>query len=792
MRQQPNMGRRSLHLESLEERAVLTASFLASTLGQYEQWKTGQYSVDDISVVANPQESLGAPTVQDTQAWSLINATQAFTNYSQYRGQGYSVAVIDTGVDYTHPALAGRVLPGWDFVNNDADAMDDNGHGTHVAGIIASANTQYGGIASRANIIPLKVLGANGSGSFSGVESALQWVIANQSRYNIVAVNMSLGSGNFQSNPYSFLENEFQTLGSQGVFISAASGNSFYTFNSQLGLGYPAISSLVVSVGAVYDASVGSLSWSSGARDFSTAPDRITSFTQRSSGLDLLAPGALITSTGRGGSWVTMAGTSMAAPVVAGAAALIHQALDAAGRSAQANQSTILQILQSTGVTINDGDDEDDNVVNSGLNFKRLDLNAALRSILASVPAPPPSPPSAPTGPISRADQVQIVSSPNWTIQSRERTDSSPVQVNVAFGLTGDHAVAGDWNGDGFKKVGVFRSGWWYNDADGSLGWSAGDRSGAFGAPGDIPIVGDWNGDKRDDVGVFRGGRWFLDANGNMFWDGNDQVGQFGVATDIPVVGDWNGDGKDEIGVFRNGTWYLDWNGDRTWSAGDRIAYFGGAGDVPYIGDFNGDGRDELAVFRNGSWFVDSDRSLTWTANADQTFNFGSAGQQFIIGRWNPTTVNSVANAGGSLVQSESLASAESVNLPAGPSTADVARGFVSSNMDRTRALDNVFAQFATERALPWENGIQNVTHKDAGNKQDSIEAKPGRSREPLAKSVARVVAENQSSDPFDRLSDDDLLFEGDAPSEVPYGDDSAEDLALMEAGSGSAHALQA
>jgi subtilisin family serine protease len=766
MRQEPNAGRRTLHVETLEERQVLTASFLASTLSEYQSWRIQQYNVDDVSLVADPQESLGGPTVQDTQAWNLINATQAFTSYSQYRGQGYSVAVIDTGVDYTHPALAGRVLPGWDFVNNDADAMDDNGHGTHVAGIIASSNTQYGGIASRANIIPLKVLGANGSGSFSAVESALQWVMANQSRYNIVAVNMSLGAGNFQSNPYSFLENELQSLVSQGVFISAASGNSFYTYSSQLGLGYPAISNLVVSVGAVFDANAGSVGWSSGARDFSTAPDRITSFTQRSSGLDLLAPGALITSTGRGGNWVTMAGTSMAAPVVAGAATLIHQALDAAGRSAQANQSTILQILQSTGVTVNDGDDEDDNVVNSGLNFKRLDLNAALRSVLTGVTTP--APPTAPTGPVSTADEVQIVSAPTWTIQSRDRVGASPVQATVSFGLAGDRAVAGDWSGDGFKKVGVFRNGWWFNDADGSLAWSAGDRSGAFGVAGDVPVVGDWNGDKKDEVGAFRGGQWFLDMNNSMSWNSGDVIGQFGVASDVSVVGDWSGDGKDKIGVFRNGTWFLDWNGNRVWDSGDRVAYFGGAGDVPYVGDFNGDGRDELAVFRNGSWYVDSDRSLTWTANSDQTFNFGSAGQQFVIGRWNPTTVSNAASAGGS-----SIHSAGESTLPVSPvnmvSNVDVGRAYAASNLARSRALDDIFSNFASQRSMDWEDGIDEVSSAAKGSTNDrTAPASPSRSRESLSASVARTVAQQPSRDVWDSWDDEGVLWDEADPVESP------------------------
>src|SRR5207249_14820 len=108
-------------------------------------------------------------------------------------------------------------------------------HGTHVAGIIGSSDTRYGGVAPDVNFIALKVLDASGSGSFGAVEDALKWVADHQAQYNIVAVNLSLGTGDFTSNPYDFLEDEFSTLNSEGVFISVASGNGYYSNNSQQG-----------------------------------------------------------------------------------------------------------------------------------------------------------------------------------------------------------------------------------------------------------------------------------------------------------------------------------------------------------------------------------------------------------------------------------------------------------------------------------------------------------------------------------------------------------------------------
>ena len=114
-----------------------------------------------------------------TAAYDLIGSAQQRQQFG-LTGKGYSVAVIDTGLDYNNPAFAGRYMGGWDFVNNDPDPMDDNGHGTHVSGIIGSADGQYPGIATGVGIIALKVLDKTGTGTFGNVELALQWVADHQ------------------------------------------------------------------------------------------------------------------------------------------------------------------------------------------------------------------------------------------------------------------------------------------------------------------------------------------------------------------------------------------------------------------------------------------------------------------------------------------------------------------------------------------------------------------------------------------------------------------------------------
>ncbi len=361
-----------LVLEALEARVTPTANFI----------------LDDTFA------PLQSAVASGSNAYESVVGLGAAQSSFPYTGSGYSVAILDTGIDYRHPDLGGgfgaghRVIAGYDFFNNDADPMDDNGHGTHLAGIIGGSGAQYPGVAPGVNLIALKVLGADASGSWTAIDNALQWVIANQSRYNIVGVNLSLGSGNYTSNPFSLFNADFAALKAQGVFTAIAAGNLFYSFNSAPGVGYPAVSSDVVSVGSVWAGDFGAVTFSSGAKDHTTAADRIVSMSQRGPNLSLLAPGAWITSTALGGGYRVLGGTSMATAIVTGTAVLVHEALDATGRSAQANQAGILSILQATGRTIVDGDDENDNVVNTGLAFQRIDIYAALASV-GTVNQPP-------------------------------------------------------------------------------------------------------------------------------------------------------------------------------------------------------------------------------------------------------------------------------------------------------------------------------------------------------------------------------------------------------------------
>ena len=332
-------------------------------------------------------------------AGTLIHLEDARTAYPTITGAGYTVAVLDTGVDYTHPALSGRYVGGYDYVNGDGDPDDDNGHGTHVTGIAASSDSTYMGLAPEAGYAGLKVLSSSGSGSSTTIENGLQWVINNRAAYNIVAVNMSLGTLATYNTPItSQYSDELSSLKNAGVFIAVSSGNDWYNHQPNQGVAYPAADPSAVAVGDVWTANFGGVTWGSGARDYSTAPDRVVSHCDRSSSmLDLLAPGALITSAAynwEGGNpdFVQKGGTSMASPAVAGLAVLIREAIEenwdpVDWPTGAGWQDTILQIMKDSGVSVYDGDDENDNVTNLNGSFPRIDVLAALNSAVA-VPEP--------------------------------------------------------------------------------------------------------------------------------------------------------------------------------------------------------------------------------------------------------------------------------------------------------------------------------------------------------------------------------------------------------------------
>ncbi|MBS3051675.1 MAG: S8 family serine peptidase, partial [Candidatus Aenigmarchaeota archaeon] len=315
----------------------------------------------------------GAPLINATQAWALT------LNGTNITGRGETVCVIDTGIDYNHTSLGGswgsRVLSGYNYCANDAcsqesgDPYDNHGHGTHVAGIIASNDSTNRGIAPDANLIAIKALNSAGSGTDDDVIAGINWCIANATAYNISVISMSIGSGSstgYCDSSESAYSTAINSAVAKNISVVIASGNDA----SNTSISVPGCIENATTVGAVYDADIGAY-----GSDSTTFADKITYYTNRNSRLDFLAPGSRITSTlatVEGGGFGNKHGTSMATPMVSGAFALLHQykKLD---NGTILNPSQIENTFRLTGVNVSDS--------RTGLNFTRISAYAAIRSI---------------------------------------------------------------------------------------------------------------------------------------------------------------------------------------------------------------------------------------------------------------------------------------------------------------------------------------------------------------------------------------------------------------------------
>lgn len=236
----------------------------------------------------------GVRSIEATRAWDTTTGAGDVT-----------IAIVDTGIDLAHVEFAGRIVggrlgKGRDFVNADDVAQDDDGHGTHVAGIAAAASdnaTGIAGVAPRCSIMPVKVLDAHGEGTSFDVAEGIKWAADEGAD----VINLSL---QFETYPGAVLLNAVRYARAADALVVAAAGNTGQE------TAYPAAFPGVLGVSAV------------------TTAHAIADFSSRGRGIDLAAPGVWVWSTRLGGGFTPMQGTSMAAPFVSGVAALVRS-LDA-------------------------------------------------------------------------------------------------------------------------------------------------------------------------------------------------------------------------------------------------------------------------------------------------------------------------------------------------------------------------------------------------------------------------------------------------------------------------------
>ena len=266
-----------------------------------------------------------AGSLEYGNSWGVEHIGCEVIHDAGIKGCGVNVAIIDTGIDYTHEELAGNYVYGYDFVFDDDDPFDDswNSHGTHVAGIIAAGENGFGvvGVAPEASLYAVKVLDGAGFGSLSSIIAGIQWAVDN----NMDIANISLAGDYSQA-----LQEACDAADNAGLLLVAAAGNTYGQ-----AVTYPAAYDSVIAVTGTDKA------------------DNSAYFSPLGPQVELAAPALLICSTSKDGTYAKLSGTSQAAPHVAGTAALmISCGVEDLNGDGAANNRDVRQKLQETAMDL--------------------------------------------------------------------------------------------------------------------------------------------------------------------------------------------------------------------------------------------------------------------------------------------------------------------------------------------------------------------------------------------------------------------------------------------------------
>lgn len=337
-----------------------------------------------------------ADTVPDDPGWAnqyglvAIHAPQGWDDNTG--SPAVTIAIVDTGVDLSHEDLAGKIVPGYDFVNNDSVPQDDNGHGTHVAGIAAAiTNNSIGvaGVSWGARIMPVKVLDASGSGSVANVAAGIVWAAQNGAE----VINISLGCGLLTCpSPPQVLSDAVDYAYGEHATLVAAAGN----LNSNF-VYYPARFQHVIAVAAT-----------------DSHNDRwpLSNFGPE---VDVSAPGYQIYSTYRGNIYRYLDGTSMSTAFVSGLAAILR------GLPAYSSPDQVAETLGSSALDL--GVQGRDDLFGAGL----IQVDAAITSFQATpTPTFTPTFTSTPTFPASTPAVALLLPATGFTPDQRSFLPAQP------------------------------------------------------------------------------------------------------------------------------------------------------------------------------------------------------------------------------------------------------------------------------------------------------------------------------------------------------------------------------
>ncbi len=310
----PHNGKSRIHLKKINTHIVELPEGADEVAVMRELKKDPRLKFVELDMLLPPDATVSDPSYSSSWALPKIQAPVAWDSAN---GSGVIIAILDSGVDGTHPDLAPNIVPGWNMYDNNADTSDVQGHGTLVAGsaaMVANNGNGSAGVAWGAKIMPVRITGPDGFGYFSTIAQGINWAADHGAK----VANISYGASDS-----SIVQSAAQYMRSKGGVVMVSAGNSGVLENF-------AANDSLLSVAAT------------------DSNDQRTSWSSYGSYVDISAPGLSIYTTLRGGGYGNVSGTSLSSPIVAATAALMI--------SANNNLSPvdIDQILKSTALDLGD------------------------------------------------------------------------------------------------------------------------------------------------------------------------------------------------------------------------------------------------------------------------------------------------------------------------------------------------------------------------------------------------------------------------------------------------------
>ena len=527
-------------------------------------------SVEPNQRISGDGDVSGTATQTANLPWGLDRIDQRRLPLSgsytyQSNGAGIRAYVFDSGINPNHVEFTGRIVGRVGFLNSTTpttDSLDCHGHGTHVAGTVAGTTA---GVAKGASIYAIKILDCDNRGWLADWVAAIDWMLG-QHPSNVRAVaNFSVSS----DQPSSYINEAITRVTNRGIVAVVAAGNASANACNSSPAGTPS----AITVAA------------------STSADRQASFSNYGSCVDLYAPGESIRSSVyySNNAYANWSGTSMAAPHVTGAAAILLQ--DNPGMNVAQITSTLVGNA-TTGVIVNPTTGTPNRLLYNPPVRTAFYLNDAFNGTANNV--------------FSYGDPRDAFFFGDWNGDGkdtpmirrgnqfliRNSNSAGSPDVVVSFGDAGDVVYAGDWDGNGTDTLMIRRGNQYFVKNTIASGYA--DYMFAYGDRGDVVLPGDWDGDMKDTLTVRRGHQYFVKNTTSTGYA--DYVFGYGNPDDVVLVGDWNGDLKDTLGV-RRGNQYLLKNTTTTGYA-DIVFGYGESTDEAFVGDFNGDNKDTIGIRR--------------------------------------------------------------------------------------------------------------------------------------------------------------------------------------------------